>query len=73
VNSAPQVPAGRTARILMGILAVLAVFLGVTSTGWMVLLVRQWALPWSTLAVTGHAPPRWEQRSLPAPNPPQKN
>ncbi|GLT00276.1 hypothetical protein GCM10007897_16600 [Sphingobium jiangsuense] len=36
---------------LMTALAVLALFLGVTSTGWMLAVTREWLLPWSTFKI----------------------
>lgn len=38
-------------RRLTVFLAIFALFLGVTSTGWMIAVVNQWALPWSTFKV----------------------
>jgi hypothetical protein len=35
----------------MAALAGLALVLGVISTGWMVAVVNQWLLPWSTFAI----------------------
>ena len=36
---------------LIAIYAVVALFLGVTSTGWMLGMIGQWAIPWSSLAI----------------------
>lgn len=36
-------------RAMVGLAAV-ALFLGVTSTGWMIAVVNQWLLPWSSFA-----------------------
>jgi hypothetical protein len=36
---------------LMAVYAVIALFLGVTSTFWMVGLINQWAIPWSSLSI----------------------
>jgi hypothetical protein len=36
-------------------LGIVSLFLGITSTGWLVLMVKQWALPWSSLSAM--APP----------------
>ncbi|MBN8829286.1 MAG: hypothetical protein J0G94_01350 [Sphingomonadales bacterium] len=41
----------RAKRRAMIALAVLALVLGVTSTGWMVAVVNQWLLPWSTFRI----------------------
>lgn len=38
-------------RRTMIALAFAALFFGVTSTGWMVAVVNQWLLPWSTFSV----------------------
>ena len=41
---------------LLAIYAVLALFLAVTSTLWMIGMINQWLIPWSSLALL--APPR---------------
>ncbi|WP_157801300.1 hypothetical protein [Sphingobium sp. LB126] len=41
----------RFKRRAMVALAVLSLFLGVTSTGWLLAVVDQWLLPWSTFKV----------------------
>ena len=41
----------RTKHRLMAIYAVVALFLGVTSTFWMIGLINQWAIPWSSLSI----------------------
>ena len=38
-------------RRLMTVLAACALVLGVSSTGWMLAVVNQWLLPWSTFAI----------------------
>lgn len=38
-------------RKAMVALACLALFLGVTSTGWMIAVVHQWLLPWSSFRI----------------------
>lgn len=45
----------RMGRGLFFALGIVAFVLGVLSTGWMVLMMRQWAVPWSSLSIT--APP----------------
>ena len=65
MSGGPGAPARKKARILMGVLAFLAILFGVTSTGWMLGMIHQWLIPWSSLAVLGHPPPKWE--SPPAP------
>lgn len=37
-------------------IGIVAVTLGVLSTGWLIGMVDQWLIPWSSLAIT--APPR---------------
>jgi len=32
-------------------LAVLSLFLGVSSTGWMIAVTKEWLLPWSTFKI----------------------
>lgn len=32
-------------------LGALAILLGIASTGWMIAVVNQWLLPWSTFAI----------------------
>jgi len=51
-SSKPAPPLGRS---LMIVYAVVALFLGVTSTFWMIGMINQWAIPWSSLSVL--APP----------------
>jgi hypothetical protein len=46
----------RFKQSLLGLFAVVALILGATSTIWMIGLVNQWAIPWSSLAIL--APPR---------------
>jgi hypothetical protein len=36
---------------LLALFAVVTLFFGATSTLWMIGLVNQWAIPWSTLAI----------------------
>ena len=36
---------------LMAAYAVVALFLGVTSTFWMIGMIHQWAIPWSSLSI----------------------
>ena len=43
-------------RVLLTVYAVVALFLGVTSTFWMIGLINHWAVPWSSLAIL--APPK---------------
>jgi hypothetical protein len=43
-------------QTVLALFALITLFFGATSTLWMVGLVNQWALPWSTLAIL--APPR---------------
>jgi len=45
----------KAGRHLFTALGIVSLFLGITSTGWLVLIVDQWALPWKSLAVM--APP----------------
>jgi hypothetical protein len=40
----------------LAVYAVVALFLGVTSTFWMIGMIGEWAIPWSSLAIL--APPR---------------
>ncbi len=58
---------GRPTRYAFTLLGVTALILGIISTGWLVLMVRQWAMPWSSLSVL--APPG---APLYAPKPPAK-
>jgi|GEM_PF-1284200 len=44
---------GRAAFTALGVAAVV---LGILSTGWLIGMVDQWLIPWSSLALT--APPR---------------
>lgn len=46
----------RVKTTLLAIYAVIALFLGVTSTVWMIGMINQWLIPWSSLAIL--APPR---------------
>lgn len=38
-------------RRMMAAMAALALLLGVVSTGWMIAVVNQWLLPWSSFAI----------------------
>jgi hypothetical protein len=42
---------GRVTRLLMTLLAPLAIALGVLSTGWLIGMVHQWLIPWSSFAI----------------------
>jgi hypothetical protein len=46
----------RTKIALMNILAVISIIFGVTSTGWMIGMIHQWLIPWSSLAIIAHPP-----------------
>ena len=46
----------RRGKPLLALFAAIALFLGITSTFWMIGMVNQWAIPWSSLAIL--APPR---------------
>jgi hypothetical protein len=46
----------RTKIALMYILAVISIVFGVTSTGWMIGMIDQWLIPWSSLAIIAHPP-----------------
>ena len=46
---------GGIGRSLYRALGILALVLWILSTGWLVLMAGQWAIPWSSLAIT--APP----------------
>jgi hypothetical protein len=46
----------QTSHRLMALFAIVALFLGATSTFWMIGLINQWAIPWRSLAIL--APPR---------------
>jgi hypothetical protein len=46
----------RTKRILMGVLAVTAIVFGATSTFWMIGMIHQWLIPWSSLSILAHPP-----------------
>ena len=53
-------------RAALTLLAALALFLGVTSTGWMIAVVNQWLLPWSSFKIFLPADPRYLQKNEPA-------
>lgn len=38
-------------RRLLVAFAALSLFMGISSTGWMVAVVNQWLLPWSTFSI----------------------
>jgi hypothetical protein len=57
--------AGPLARLLFTVLGVVSIVLGVLSTGWLVLMIHQWAMPWSSLAIT--MPPGAHMPGPPAP------
>lgn len=38
-------------RRLLVAVAALSLFMGLSSTGWMVAVVNQWLLPWSTFSI----------------------
>jgi hypothetical protein len=42
--------------------AALSLFMGVTSTGWMLAVVNQWLLPWSTFSIFLPDPAYLERR-----------
>jgi hypothetical protein len=46
----------RTKVALMNILAIISIVFGVTSTGWMIGMIHQWLIPWSSLAIIAHPP-----------------
>ncbi|MBL8552120.1 MAG: hypothetical protein JNJ73_19185 [Hyphomonadaceae bacterium] len=46
----------RLKNTLMAIYAVVAVFLAVTSSFWMIGMINHWLIPWSSMAIL--APPR---------------
>jgi hypothetical protein len=46
----------RLKRTALAVYAVVALFLGATSTLWMIGMIREWAIPWESLAIL--APPR---------------
>ncbi len=52
--TSPSKPAP-VSRGLMAVYAIAALFLGVTSTFWMIGMINQWAIPWSSLSIL--APP----------------
>ncbi len=53
---------GSLALTLYRGLGLVAFVLGVLSTGWLVLMAGQWAMPWSSLAIT--APPPGEVAAM---------
>jgi hypothetical protein len=50
-ESQPPFAAGGGMRRLMLILLVLALVFGATSTGWLIGMIRQWLIPWSSFAI----------------------
>jgi hypothetical protein len=46
----------RIKRTALAVYAVVALFLGVTSTFWMIGMIGEWAIPWESRAIL--APPR---------------
>ena len=58
-RTAPHAPFGeeesaadrRGMRLFMIVLLILSLILGVTSTGWLVGMIRQWLIPWSSFAI----------------------
>lgn len=45
----------RFKRTALAVYAIVAFFLGVTSTFWMIGMIKEWAITWSSLAIL--APP----------------